>query len=420
MLDRRAYLIIELRLTKKLKIRLAKMQLMLMAASVTLCAPGGSVAADEAEEQSVAVSKFSYGSRGLQFDDGSGNNYLWFGVRLQTRWSSSHVSQDALPDDPVSSNSEFKLNRGRLKLGGHLVSPDFTVYSEYDFIDDRLLDLRATYAFTDWLSIRAGQWKSQYNRERTDSSGAQQFVERSVVTPWFTLDRQKAVMLSGRIGKGSRLDTSYWTGLLSGAGRGGSLSDADGLWMTRLQWNITGEVLAFSQSALQRFKAGRGSIAIAAVTGHSRYTSFSSAGGGQLPGFDEGESDQYYLRQWLFETAWQKGGFSWQQELHWKAIDDQVSGEKRRLFGGYAQAGMFFAELFRSFPQPLELAARYARVDPNDNLASDVEKEATLVANWFFNDHRNKLSLDVSRVIRRLAPETKTDNRIRLQWDWSF
>ena len=420
MLDGRAYLNMELRLTNKLKIRLVKMQLMLVAASVTLFVPGGCVAADEAEEKTVAASKFSYGSRGLQFDDGSGNNYLWFGVRLQTRWSSSHVSQDALPDDPVSSDSEFKVNRGRFKLGGHLVSPDFTVYSEYDFTQDRLLDLRATYAFTDWLSIRAGQWKSQYNRERTDSSGAQQFVERSVVTPWFTLDRQKAVMLSGRIGKGSRLDTSYWTGLLSGAGRGGSLSDADGLWMTRLQWNITGEVLAFSQSALQRFKAGRGSIAIAAVTGHSRYTSFSSAGGGQLPGFDTGESDQYYLRQWLFETAWQKGGFSWQQELHWKAIDDQVSGEKRRLVGGYAQAGMFFAELFEAFPQPLELAARYARVDPSDNLAGDVEKEATLVANWFFNGHRNKLSLDVSRVIRRLAPETETDNRIRLQWDWSF
>jgi len=409
-----------MRLTNRLKNGLSEIRLVLVAVIVLSCAPVAKGIAEEAEEKASTASKFSYGSRGLQFDDGSGNNYLWFGVRLQTRWSSSEVTQDALPDEPVSSDSEFKLNRGRLKLGGHLVSPEFTVYSELDFVDNRLLDLRATYAFTDWLSIRAGQWKSQYNRERTDSSGAQQFVERSVVTPWFTLDRQKGVMLSGRMGEGSRLDTSYWTGLLSGAGRGGSLSDADGLWMTRLQWNFAGEVLGFSQSALNLFKTGRGSIAIAAVTGHSRYTSFSSAGGGQLPGFNAGESDQYYLRQWLFETAWQKGGFSWQQELHWKAIDDQVSGEKRRLVGGYAQAGMFFAELFTSFPQPLELAARYARVDPNDNLDGDVEKEATLVANWFFNGHRNKLSLDISRVTRRLAPETETDKRVRIQWDWSF
>jgi phosphate-selective porin len=410
----------EMSLINNLKNKWPEGRLILAAVISLLCVFEESVAADEAEKEPSAASKFSYGSRGLQFDDGSGNNYLWFGVRLQTRWSNDEVTQDALPDEPVSSDSEFKVNRGRFKLGGHIVSPAFTVYSEYDFTDKRLLDLRATYAFTDWLSVRVGQWKSQYNRERTDSSGAQQFVERSVVTPWFTLDRQKGVMFSGRIGKGSRLDTSYWTGLLSGAGRGGSLSDADGLWMTRLQWNVTGEVLPFSQSALQRYKKGRGSVAIAAVTGHSRYTSFSSAGGGQLPGFNIGESDQYYLRQWLFETAWQKGGFSWQQELHWKAIDDQVSGRKRRLVGGYAQAGMFFAELFTSFPQPLELAARYARVDPNDNLSDDLEKETTLVANWFFNGHRNKLSMDISRVVRRLAPETETDNRIRLQWDWSF
>jgi len=208
-----------------------------------MCLPGESLADDEARDNVISVSMFSYGDHGLQFEDGSGNNFLWFGVRLQTRWSSSEVTQDALPGNPVTSESELKLNRGRLKLGGHLVSPDSTIYSEYDFTKNRLLDLRATYAFTEWLSIRIGQWKSQYNRERTDSSGAQQFVERSIATPWFTLDRQKGVMASGRIGKGRLLDTSYWTGLLSGAGRGGDLSDADGLWMTRLQWNVTGEVL---------------------------------------------------------------------------------------------------------------------------------------------------------------------------------
>jgi len=231
---------------------------------VALSMPGESLADDKAKENLVAASIFSYGNHGLQFDDGSGNNYLWFGVRLQTRWSSSEVTQDALPDNPVTSESELKLNRGRLKLGGHLVSPDSTIYSEYDFTKNRLLDLRATYAFTEWLSIRIGQWKSQYNRERTDSSGAQQFVERSIATPWFTLDRQKGVMASGRIGKGRLLDTSYWTGLLSGAGRGGDLSDADGLWMTRLQWNVTGEVLKFSQSALDRPKKGLGSVVVAA------------------------------------------------------------------------------------------------------------------------------------------------------------
>ena len=122
----------------------------------------------------------------------------------------------------------------------------------------------------------------------------------------------------------------------------------------------------------------------------------------------------------MIETAYQHGGFSWQQEFHWKSVDDNLSGEKRRLFGAYAQAGMFFSEIFESFPEPLELAVRVARVDPDDNRSGDSEKEFTLGSNWFFNGHRNKLTLDLSRVIRREAPETDTSNRIRLQWDWSF
>lgn len=394
-----------------------------VAAAVLLlivCLAGPAPAMAESEHEESTESKISYGKQGLQFDDGTGNNFLWFGVRLQTRWGTNRLSDDEVAGAPVSESTDIRIKRGRLKLGGHLVSPALTVYSEYDIVDSRLLDLRATYNFADWLSIRVGQWKAEFNRERIDSSGKQQFVERSVVTPWFTIDRQQAIMASGRIGTGTRADTSYWIGRLSGAGRGGDKSEADGLWLARAQWNFNGRLLGFSQSALKRPKEPHGSVAVAAVKGRSAFTAFSSAGGGQLPGFVNGEPDQYRLQQWMLETAYQHGGFSWQQELHWKEIEDTLTGQKTRLAGGYAQAGMFFSEIFESFPEPLELALRVARVDPNRELPGDTEQEYTLGSNWFFNGHRNKLTLDVSRVTRRQAPETDTSNRVRLQWDWSF
>ena len=365
-------------------------------------------------------SRFSYGPKGLQYESDDGNNFLWFGVRLQTRLSNSTIRQDLLPGEPIDTNSDITVNRGRLKLGGHLVSPRFTVYTEYDFTADILLDLRATYAFSDWLSIRVGQWKSNYNRERIDSSGAQQFVERSVATPWFTIDRQKGVMASGRIGKGKPYDSSYWFGRLSGAGRGGDLSDADGFWLARYQWNFMGRVLGFSQSDIGKRKDAAGSIAIAYVDGESSFTSFSSSGGGQLPGYVDGEPDQYSIRQFMIETAWQGGGFSWQQELHWKLIRDRVNGTEQKLLGGYLQAGMFFREIWPAVPEPLEFALRYGNVDIDRNTSGDVEREYTAAANWFFQGHRNKLTADVSYVERRLAPENDTNIRFRLQWDWSF
>ncbi len=389
-----------------------------LAAFCCIVAPGRANAGDP--ESGPKVERFSYGKQGLQFDDGTGDNFLWFGVRLQTRGANEEVTQDDLPGAPTNTNSELGLNRGRLKLGGHLVSPRFTIYSEYDFVDNRLLDLRATYEFTDWLSIRIGQWKSEFNRERIDSSGKQQFVERSVATPWFTIDRQKGVMASGRVASETPGDTSYWFGRLSGAGRGGDTSDADGLWLARVQWNFLGRVLGFSQSATSRPAKPVGSVAVAAVSGKSAYTAFSSGGGGQLPGFDNGDPDQYRIEQVMIETAYQHRGFSWQQEFHWKEVLDRASGQRRRLVGGYAQAGVFVSEWVESFPEPLEFALRFARVDPDRDVAGDAEKEFTLGSNWFFNGHRNKLSLDLSHVVRLQAPETDTSNRVRLQWDWSF
>ena len=363
---------------------------------------------------------FSYGDRGLQFESADGNNFLWFGVRLQTRFSESETEQEFQQGLPTETENELELRRGRLKLGGHLVSPRLTAYSEYDFVDDRLITLRATYKFTDWLSIRTGQWKSQFNRERVDSSGAQQFAERSIATRPFTIDRQKGIVASGRLGIESRLDTSYWIGRLSGAGRGGSVDDADGLWLGRLQWNIHGRVLGFSQSNLSQREQRAGSVVVSAVSGKSRYTRFSSAGGGQLDGYTEGLSDQYRLEQLLLETAWQHRGFSWQQELHWKNVTDRVNATKQKLRGGYAQAGMFFAEVWENVPEPLELALRFAFYKSGEISGDRDDREYSVVANWFFHGHRNKLTADFSRLRLEGTMQDDIESRVRLQWDVSF
>lgn len=385
-----------------------------------LCGVVSHAAEQQPSDKESPQSAFSYGGNGLQYESANGNNFLWFGVRLQLRFSNSTVDQDQVPGQPEESVVETKLNRGRFKLGGHLLTPNLQIYSEYDFTKDRLLDYRVTYSFDELLSIRAGQWKSEYNRERIDSSGKQQFAERSIATPWFTIDRQLGVMASGRIGAGRAFDSSYWFGRLSGAGRGGELSDADGLWMGRYQWNFTKRVLGFSQSDIGRREKPAGSVAIAFVSGNSQYTRFSSAGGEQLPGYVEGSPDQYRIQQGLIETAWQYRGFSWQQELHWKKITDTAVGTEQTIVGGYAQAGMFLTTVWPSVPEPLELAFRYASVDPDRGNDSSIEREYSVAANWFFNGHRNKLTADFSRIDRRMVPATETESRIRIQWEWSF
>ena len=81
-------------------------------------------------------------------------------------------------------DSELDLNRGRLKGGGPLGAEWLDVYFEYDQPSDDLLDLRATLKLGEQLFLRLGQWKSDLNRERIDSSDKQQMTERSISNYW--------------------------------------------------------------------------------------------------------------------------------------------------------------------------------------------------------------------------------------------
>ena len=55
-------------------------------ATVLLLVLSSQVIAQEGPEDSAATpSPFSYGMNGLQFESADGDNFLWFGVRLQPR-----------------------------------------------------------------------------------------------------------------------------------------------------------------------------------------------------------------------------------------------------------------------------------------------------------------------------------------------
>jgi len=386
--------------------------------SATLCAIGLSAAiiCPAAEPEAGAKSPISYGSKGLEFRTRDDNTSLWLGLRFQVRFTDliDPEARDADRDE------EFSLNRGRIKGGGHLFRPWLDIYSEYDFVDDRLLDFRVSFTLKDWIHVRGGQWKSDFSRERIDSSGKQQFVERSIANYWFTVDRQLGGSIFGRLQPEGKLDSSYWIELLSANGRGGSWENDDYMILGRYQWNPLGRVLPFSQSDLEQRENPAASVAVAGVFARSAFTRYSSSGGGQLPGYEGGESGQYEIRQLLLETAYQGYGASYQQELHWKEIDDRIESTTRRLWGGYVQGGYFLHESWPVVPKPFELAGRFALVDPDLPGISSLQMEYALAANWFFNGHRNKITIDLSYVELDIPGEDPYQARFRVQWDVSI
>ena len=351
-------------------------------------------------------------------------------IRSQLRFSSPFTSAPRKESDFSRADDEdLRFRRARFKMEGHIAKPWIKYKYEHDLVDGRLLDARFTFAKWKWLQVSAGQWKAEFSRERVDSSGKQQFAERSITNRAFTVDRQKGVMLHGRIGEGEWWDSQYFSGVFSGNGRGFYHSGFDGrshddgaaLWVNRYQWNALGGGVGFSQSDVARTQAPALSLAVASARNRSRYTRFSSSGGGQLDGFAAGDPGQYSIHQELVEAAFKYRGFSSQNEYHWKRIRDNVSGRQTPMQGMVLQAGYFFHEMWRAVPRQLELGVRKAFVDPNTGLTANRQREIAFVVNWFFESHNNKLTFDTSRyALGQTAGADLHDTQIRTQWELTF
>lgn len=385
--------------------------------------------------------KVSHGKKGFRLESRDGNwqtNLQW---RAQLRYTSPYRSDPrSLSDFASDTQNTFEARRLRMKVGGHGFRPWLGYYFEVDLEptrdtgDDsessssRVIDWRITVDKYERAALRLGQWKIDYNRERVDSSGRQQFVERSIVNRQFTIDRQVGVQLRGRLFKETPADLRYYVGAFTGEGRGVRNDDEDLMWAGRLQWNFLGRDLKLRQTDVEYTKLPTGSLSFGAATNTGRCTRWSSSGCGNLSGFASpatATNGQFEVEQYTQGFAFKWKGLSIQQEYHWKEVDDTVNNTTSDMEGAYVQSGYFFHHLAPVIPKQLELAARYAFVDePNAGnvLVNNTREEYTLGANWFFAGHNSKITADFSYLTLEdvVANREVNDNRFRVQYDVSF
>ncbi len=269
------------------------------------------------------------------------------------------------------------------------------------------------------LQFKLGQWKIKYNTERYISSGKQQFVDRSIANRFFTFDRQIGIMILGDVFTGKLGSSSYNIGIFNGNGRMATNDDGKFLFFARYQWNFSRKAINMSYGDIKRVNKPEGFIAFAYVQNQSAFTRFSSAGGGQLPGYSDGELSQYLINQFNMELMFKYKGFSFTTESHIKNIDDKIALQKSQLYGGYFTTGYFFSELFEFFPDKLELTGRYALVS-NKSLFTEYINEYSIGINYFFKEHLNKLTFDFSYIENQDFIADEDNFRFRLQWDVSF
>lgn len=196
--------------------------------------------------------------------------------------------------------------------------------------------------------------------------------------------------------------------------------------------------LDYSQSDVEYHERPAASVAFGAATNISGCTAYETdrescrnlptarVDGVQFA-YPRDAAGQYKLQQAFAEFRLKWRGVYLKHESHFKRVIDRsvvqgARGHTTDLRGGLSQIGYFPHHGWALMPSPLELAVRYAFVDPARTVVGNLQTETSGVVNWFFFGHSNKASMEVSRltVADPSTLATAAEFRFRAQWDVSF
>ena len=175
--------------------------------------------------------------KGLIFSSNDGNYKMRFIVRGQFQASVTE-------EDGENTATNFSVARLRLKWDGHAFRPWFLYTLQLGARNNvDLRDLYFTVAYNKAIMPRVGQNKVPFSRDALNSSGALQFVTRSIIDFEFAYGRDRGISLYGALGKNSNF--SYGAGVYNGDGRNGISTDSNLLYAGRMQFGVGGEETTF-------------------------------------------------------------------------------------------------------------------------------------------------------------------------------
>lgn len=385
---------------------------------ITAAAPGSPAGLPQA--RSAADGLYVEFGRGVRMTSDDELFSLMLRGRVQTRatW------RDGDGTDP---DILFQIRRARLVLLGDLRDHDISLYVQLglgasDIERDLPVPLRdavVTWSGARDASVRAGQMKVPFSRERIISSSALQLADRSAVNAELNLDRDVGIQLysSDLLGLGSRV--AYQAGVYGGEGRNRAAPGTGMLYAGRIQVQPLG---AFPDSMLEadlsRSSTPRLSLGVAgAINRDTRRVR--STHGAFLP---EG---------WSFDTHHAAGdllfkvsGFSLQAEAIWRGarLAQEPSTETgEELEAPLPRTGLgWFVQSGYVLENGLEFAGRVSMLVPSDEDESAMvsRRDVSLALGRYMRQHDLKLQADYTMAWT--GPNDTLGHEARLQMQVFF
>lgn len=212
--------------------------------------------------------------------------------------------------------------------------------------------------------------------------------------------------------------TEYGVGIFNGTGRNISRNqDNNFLYAGRVMFTPFGKY-EYSQAGLEYPHKPLLAIGLA-VAGFSKFnpttegSSNRSNLGGAVLAIDPNivEADVF---QFTADIAFKYRGFTTEAEYDLRYISSDT-GDNATGYGLRVQAGYFL------IPERLDLAFRYAIVDPNDYKRDDKRQELTPALGFYFFKHRLKITADYSLLLgQNPSGGDFKDHRFRVQTEFYF
>jgi hypothetical protein len=288
----------------------------------------------------------------------------------------------SLFDKGDGSSTSFSLHAAKLIFHGHVFHPSLTYHFQLNAGEGKVV---AENIYLRWdpdraLALLAGQIEVPFNRQHITLEAYQELIDRSIVDQRFTLQRDiGAALYAGD--RGHRVEATL--GVWNGSRQDAPNDDKTYMGTLRLAYNPFGPIL-YREADLDHSRRPLLSLAAAGAYNPARIITDPT-----------GKTDPItwrHVAQAVGEVTLRYRGISLSTEAHVRHLD--VDGGASKLdFGLFAQAGVFV------LPRHLEVAARFSSIHGKLQ-PTDVSRELTLGAAYYFRGHRLKLQVDGSQLVQ--------------------
>ncbi|MFH1262762.1 MAG: porin [Pseudomonadota bacterium] len=303
------------------------------------------------------------------------------------------------PDSRAETRT-FRIRRARFIWSGYFFSKDVQYEVEYDWAVSKLMEASVQLVQSDALKFRFGQYHVPFSLEQAASSSTLQFVDRSIVFPFFGVsdEREPGAGFNGLL-LNRRFE--YNVGAFNGEGLNTLNQNKALRYAWRFIWNVAGEHgMEFSDTK----NSQKPQVALA-VGGMYNDTPDPAT----IPAGKTTPTTTKKVTSLTADASAKYHGLGFHAAYLSQQVNPQT-GPAMDDRGFLAQAGYFV------IPEKLEFGLRLAHIYAES--AKDLGEYTAGVNYFFYNGHQLKLQLDYSALTVKdglAAGKDELDHQVRAQ-----